>query len=118
MRADAAASSKAQPAKRTNAAKPQPWPRRALWVLEDTLARLSTIEGYARKMDKAAADIDELAAQGAEAVKTGNWILAAQLFHDIRRDTANQRHICASIRTKAGEGGQALAGARAGEYSE
>lgn len=116
MRPGAAAT--LQPSKKTNAAKPQPWPRRALWVLEDTLARLSVIEGYAKKMDKAAADIDDLAAQGAEAVRAGNWMLAAQLFHDIRRDTANQRHICASIRTKSGEGGQALAGARVGEYEE
>mgnify|MGYP000935830924 CR=1 FL=1 len=105
-----------QQSPRTNANKPAPWPYKAAGVLDDTLVRLSTIDGWARKVDKAHADIDELAQIGLTAAQTGNHELVRQAFSDIRSATANTRHYCVDIRNKAGEAKAALAGARDGRY--
>jgi hypothetical protein len=106
------------PSPKTNAAKPQPWPKRALGVLEDTLARLVSIVTYAKKMNKHMTDIDSLAEQGIEAVHNRNWVLAERLFVDIKRDAASQRHLCVDICAKANDAKAALAAARVGEYGE
>lgn len=106
-----------QPAK-TNAAKPAPWPYRAAGVLTDTLVRLTSIDGWARKIDRQHAAIDELAQIGLTAAATGNHELVRQALNDIRRATASTRHYCADIRSTAGEAKNALAGARDGRYGE
>jgi len=105
-----------QQSPRTNAAKPAPWPYKAAGVLTDTLVRLASIDGWARKMDKQHADIDAMAQIGLQAAATGNHELVRQALNDIRNSTANTRHYCADIRTTVGEAKAALAGARDGRY--
>lgn len=107
-----------QPSPKTNAAKPKPWPYKADGVRLDTIARLGDIDGYAKRINRAHADIDGVAERGLLAAQTGNWDLVRQAFADIRRDTADVRHWCADIRTKAGEAREALVAAAAGNYGE
>lgn len=105
-----------QQSPKTNASKPAPWPYKAAGVLEDTLVRFSTIDGWARKIDKSHASIDEMAQIGLAAAATGNHDLVRQAFNDIRNAAANTRHYSADIRGKTGEGTAALVGARDGRY--
>lgn len=105
-----------QQSPRTNASKPAPWPYKAAGVLDDTLVRFSTIDGWARKIDKAHVSIDEMAQIGLQAAATGNHDLVRQAFNDIRAATASTRHYSADIRGKTGEGTAALVGARDGRY--
>ena len=103
-------------APKTNASKPAPWPYKAAGVLDDTLVRLHSVDGWARKIDKAHVSIDEMAQIGLQAAATGNHDLVRQAFNDIRAATASTRHYCADIRIKTGEGKTALVGARDGRY--
>jgi len=105
-----------QQSPRTNAAKPAPWPYKALGVLDDTLVRLHSIDGWAKRIDKHHSDIDELAQIGLTAAATGNHELVRQALNDIRRSTASTRHYCADIRSTVGEAKNALNGARDGRY--
>ena len=102
------------PKKPSNAKSAARWPNKALAVLENTLARLHDIGHYASAVDRHST----LAARCVDAIRDGNSLLAVQLAQDIRTAAANQRHACASIRTKAGESTTALAAARVGEYGE
>ncbi len=106
------------PKKPSNAKSAARWPNKALAVLENTLARLHDIGHYASAVDRHSTHIDTLAARCVDAIRDGNSLLAVQLAQDIRTAAANQRHACASIRTKAGESTTALAAARVGEYGE
>jgi len=101
---------------KTNAAKPAPWPYKAAGVLTDTLVRLASIDGWARKIDKQHASIDEMAQIGLQAAATGNHDLVRQAFNDIRSATANTRHHCVDIRGKVAESQKALSDARDGRY--
>ena len=103
-------------APKTNASKPAPWPYKAAGVLDDTLVRLHSVDGWARKIDRHHADIDELAQIGLTAAQTGNHELVRQALNDIRRSTASTRHYCADIRSTVGEAKNALNGARDGRY--
>lgn len=105
-----------QQSPRTNAAKPAPWPYKAAGVLDDTLVRLHSIDGWAKRIDKQHADIDELAQIGLTAAATGNHDLVRQALNDIRRSTASTRHYCVDIRSTVGEAKNALNGARDGRY--
>lgn len=105
-----------QQPRKTNAAKPAPWPYKAAGVLDDTLVRLHSIDGWAKRMDKQHADIDDLAQIGLTAAATGNHELVRQVLNDIRSSTASTRHYCADIRSTVGEAKNALNGARDGRY--
>ncbi len=101
---------------KTNAAKPAPWPYKAAGVLDDTLVRLHSIDGWAKRIDKAYVDIDDLAQIGLAAAATGNHELVRQAFNDIRRTAANTRHYCVDQRSTVGEASKALNNARDGRY--
>lgn len=101
---------------KTNAAKPAPWPYKAAGVLDDTLVRLTDIDGWAKRINRAHADIDALAEVGLAAAATGNHELVRQAFNDIRRTAASTRHYCVDIRDKVGEAKNALNNARDGRY--
>lgn len=105
-----------QQSPKTNAKTAAAWPYKAAGVLDDTLVRLHSIDGWARKVDRAHADIDDLAQIGLTAAATGNHELVRQALNDIRRSTASTRHYCADIRSTVGEAKNALNGARDGRY--
>jgi len=94
------------------------WPRRALGVLEDTLARLAGCETNAAGMDRQMTAIDRMAAMGVDALREGNALLAQQILLDIQQRTATVRHTAANIARDAGAARVALAGAGVGEYGE
>lgn len=107
------------PAQRNGHAKtPARWPTKALGVLEDTTAALANVGTHARSMDRQMTAIDNMAAQGVDAVRAGNAVLAMQIFLDIQQRTATVRHTAATILGTAGTASAALAGARVGEYGE
>ncbi len=105
-----------QQSPKTNAKAAAPWPYKAAGVLDDTLVRLHSIDGWARKVDRAHADIDDLAQIGLTAAATGNHELVRQALNDIRRSTANTRHYCVDIREAVTAAQKALNNARDGRY--
>lgn len=105
-------------AKPSNPKRPQPWPSKAAGVADALAVALTDISSKARSMGKQAERIDRLAALGVEAVQEGNYVLAIQLFQDIRSATATQNHTSAAITGTAGDAKAQLAAARVGEYGE